>query len=171
MEDPKRFDAMREMLLEKRHSIQRMISRIRRNTLEENSGEETGEISRVRLHPADLGTMASEQASGLGIVDQETTALNAIDDALDKLDSGEYGTCEECGDEIPLARLQAQPFARFCVECQEDAEAATRTHREPARKSAATAVPATPSPARNQPRAGKIDPEAGKNGSRGPMVA
>jgi DnaK suppressor protein len=44
--------------------------------------------------------------------------LQAIDGALEKLNEGTYGVCEECGDEIGAGRLKAMPLARLCVSCQ-----------------------------------------------------
>jgi DnaK suppressor protein len=49
--------------------------------------------------------------------------------ALARLESGEYGTCADCGEAIAPARLQAQPFAIRCVACQERRERAAGVHR------------------------------------------
>jgi RNA polymerase-binding transcription factor DksA len=49
--------------------------------------------------------------------------------ALTRLESGDYGTCSECGEPIPAARLAAQPFAIRCIGCQERAERAAGRHR------------------------------------------
>jgi DnaK suppressor protein len=46
--------------------------------------------------------------------------LDAIEQALEKLAAGTYGTCEECGCEIPLQRLAIQSLASYCVACQEE---------------------------------------------------
>lgn len=51
-----------------------------------------------------------------------TGTVAEIDTALAKLDNGTYGTCEDCGRRIPLARLRAIPWASRCVACQEDIE-------------------------------------------------
>jgi DnaK suppressor protein len=48
-------------------------------------------------------------------------ALDAIDEALARLDSGSYGTCVSCGDAIPIERLSAIPEAARCVGCQQRA--------------------------------------------------
>jgi DnaK suppressor protein len=45
--------------------------------------------------------------------------LKLIDAALERLDRGEFGICEECGEAIPLKRLEAIPWAACCVPCQE----------------------------------------------------
>ena len=52
-----------------------------------------------------------------------------IDEALERLDTGEYGTCADCGEEIPMARLNALPFAVRCVDCQAAHEAAAHDTR------------------------------------------
>ena len=48
--------------------------------------------------------------------------IDQIDMALGKIDNGTYGICEDCGGEIPLARLEALPFATQCIECKRKAE-------------------------------------------------
>jgi DnaK suppressor protein len=59
---------------------------------------------------------------GLLLGDREREKLRNIDEALLKLEEGEYGICEECEEEIPLGRLKVVPFARFCVKCKSDIE-------------------------------------------------
>ena len=48
--------------------------------------------------------------------------LNAIDRCLYLIEHGEYGICTDCGDNIPLKRLQAVPYTAFCVKCSQDRE-------------------------------------------------
>jgi DnaK suppressor protein len=52
----------------------------------------------------------------------ERDRLFEIDDALARLDSGEYGTCGSCDKKIGGRRLQAVPWARYCIDCQELSE-------------------------------------------------
>lgn len=54
--------------------------------------------------------------------DQAVTELRQVDHALERLDAGEYGVCEDCGEPIPEPRLRAVPYATLCVECAEDEE-------------------------------------------------
>jgi len=49
----------------------------------------------------------------------ERRKLKLIDTALERLDRGEFGICEGCGDAIPPKRLEAIPWAAYCVPCQE----------------------------------------------------
>jgi DnaK suppressor protein len=48
--------------------------------------------------------------------------IRKIDTALERLNSGDYGVCEECGEEIDLARLKIIPYALYCRDCQEARE-------------------------------------------------
>jgi DnaK suppressor protein len=59
----------------------------------------------------------------LTLASLQTETLEQIDDALDRLATGEYGYCEDCGNEIPARRLEALPFAVRCLACEETNEA------------------------------------------------
>lgn len=56
------------------------------------------------------------------LTDTERQVLIEIDDAIQRLDDGAYGECTHCAAEIGEARLQAVPWARYCIQCQELAE-------------------------------------------------
>jgi DnaK suppressor protein len=61
---------------------------------------------------------------------REREKLNAIDDALQRIKDGTYGTCEECGKKISKDRLKIMPFARYCIICQSDLEKQTAKLKE-----------------------------------------
>jgi len=65
---------------------------------------------------ADSGQVAAEQGEHRALIDRLTTALRDVDLALSKLDDGTFGSCEVCTTEIPDARLEAMPSARYCIE-------------------------------------------------------
>jgi len=78
-----------------------------------------------KRHRTDLEEIASDTHdtdSLCQIMDMEATQIEQIDMALGKIDNGTYGICEDCGGEIPLARLEALPFATQCIECKRKAE-------------------------------------------------
>jgi DnaK suppressor protein len=63
----------------------------------------------------------------------ESRELEAIDEALQRLREGRYGTCEKCGRNISLERLRAVPFISTCIECQRLTECNSPHHaRQPA---------------------------------------
>ena len=64
---------------------------------------------------ADSGQVAAEQGEHRALIDRLTSALRDVDLAITKLDDGSFGSCEVCGDEIPDARLEAMPSARYCI--------------------------------------------------------
>ena len=54
--------------------------------------------------------------------DREREKLQAVEDALERIDEGSYGICESCESEIAAGRLEALPFTRLCVSCQSERE-------------------------------------------------
>ena len=83
------------------------------------------ERSRVKDHTGDLGDyatadMAAEYAHLLS--ERLRKRLQLIEDALDGIENGNYGFCDECDEPINEKRLQLMPFALFCVRCQSELE-------------------------------------------------
>lgn len=70
-------------------------------------------------HQADDATQAFDQAKDLAIRTSSEKRLQLVDDALAKFKQGNYGTCENCGREIDLARLEAIPYTPHCLACAE----------------------------------------------------
>jgi DnaK suppressor protein len=58
----------------------------------------------------------------MSISDNDLTILKDIDNSLDKLNKGTYGTCEECEEKISEKRLEANPVARYCITCKRQME-------------------------------------------------
>ncbi len=73
-------------------------------------------------HMADNGTEAFEQSKGLSLQQTIKQRLTEVNDALRKLTEGAYGVCEQCGQTIDWARLEALPAARRCIRCQQHNE-------------------------------------------------
>lgn len=74
-------------------------------------------------HMADVGTNVYESEKLMTIEQEMRDRVTAIEDALGRMDAGTYGTCRRCGREIPLGRLEALPFAAYCIQCQEVVDA------------------------------------------------
>ena len=66
----------------------------------------------------DMAAESSEFDVAVSAANIEGQELESIDHALERLERGEFGQCEECNDPINRKRLEALPFARFCIECQ-----------------------------------------------------
>jgi DnaK suppressor protein len=113
---PEEIQALRRLLLGRKAGL--MDSTL---TLEDEAklkGKEAGELSAVPYHPADLGTDNFETILSLALLENESTALREIDLALERMDEGTYGACEDCGNPIGKARLRALPHARLCRGCK-----------------------------------------------------
>ena len=106
----------KQMLLEKRREILRNVNVIEGETLKKSRLDATGDLSSMPIHMADIGTDNYEQEFALGLMDSERKLLREIDDAMGRLEQGIYGICEGTSKPIPKARLEAQPWARYCVE-------------------------------------------------------
>ncbi len=111
--DAKHF---KELLLEKRREILKNVSEFEDEALRKSRLDATGDLSSMPIHMADLGTDNYEQEFALGLMDSERKLLREIDNALGRLEKKTYGICEGTGKPIPKARLEAQPWARYCVE-------------------------------------------------------
>lgn len=64
------------------------------------------------------GTVTVDRERDLALSAQALAAVEEIDDALRKIERGTYGICENCGELIPSARLEALPYARLCIACK-----------------------------------------------------
>jgi RNA polymerase-binding protein DksA len=71
------------------------------------------------IHMADDGTEAFEQAVDLSMRTRLEDTLSEVQESLRRFEQGTYGVCEECGIEIDWARLEARPYAKFCIKCQQ----------------------------------------------------
>src|SRR4030066_925170 len=67
--------------------------------------------------PTDRATLESDRNFTLRIRDRERKLIGKIKDALERIDSGTYGICESCGEEISEARLKARPVTTLCIAC------------------------------------------------------
>jgi DnaK suppressor protein len=76
--------------------------------------------------PTDRASMESNRNSMLRIRDRERKLIFKIQEALQRLDQGEYGICEECGEPIGIERLKARPVTTLCIECKSNQEIAER---------------------------------------------
>jgi DnaK suppressor protein len=72
----------------------------------------------VFADPNDRATQESDISLELRNRDRERKLIKKIDEMLGKIDSGEYGYCDNCGVEIGLGRLEARPTATHCIDCK-----------------------------------------------------
>ena len=112
-----RKDAMmnlRQILIRRRDALRQALAgdlSLLKELRQQNSGD---------VIDAALDSAQDEISSQLAEV--ESRELTSIETALERLRKGDYGLCESCNQAIPLARLQALPYAMTCIQCQREAE-------------------------------------------------
>ncbi len=117
----------KEKLLQLRDAMVDSMAGVAKDNL--RSRAEGSEASAFGMHQADAGSDAYDRDFALSLLSQEQDALYEIDQALKRIELGQYGTCEMSGKPIPHARLEAIPFARFTVQCQSQLEKQNKASR------------------------------------------
>ena len=105
---------MKEVLVRRRDALRRALAGDL-SSLKELREQSSGDVVDFALDSAQ-GEINSQLA------EVESRELARIDEALEKMRSGSYGLCEGCKQNIPLARLQALPYAACCIECKRKLE-------------------------------------------------
>src|SRR6266478_2903962 len=114
-------------LLQLRDSLLDAMMGVSRDTLRARA--EGSEASAFGMHQADAGSDAYDRDFALSLLSQEQDALYEIEEALKRVETGDYGMCEMSGKPIAHARLEAIPFARYTVECQAQIEKTNKIQR------------------------------------------
>ncbi|NJD89980.1 MAG: RNA polymerase-binding protein DksA [Geobacter sp.] len=78
--------------------------------------------------PTDRATQESDRNFELRIRDRERKLINKIKEALERIDQGEFGVCELCGEEISEGRLKARPVTTLCIDCKIEEERKEKHH-------------------------------------------
>ena len=90
--------------------------------LRKTRSESSGDLSSMPIHMADIGSDAYEQEFTLTLMATEEDTLDLVEQALERIRTRRFGTCEECGGVIAKKRLEAIPFAPTCIRCAEKLE-------------------------------------------------
>lgn len=105
---------LRQVLVKRRDALRKALAGDL-SLLQELNAQASGDVVDAALDCAQ-----DEISSQLAEV--ESRELTRIEEALERMRAGQYGECEGCGCIIPMARLQALPYASLCIECQREAE-------------------------------------------------
>jgi RNA polymerase-binding transcription factor len=112
--DKKRLDYYKKKLVARREELMRTIART------EEEGRQADDDQTVDL--ADKAANSYTKEFLFGMTNTDRTILNMIDEALKRIKANEYGLCANCQEEMQQKRLEAVPWAKHCVTCQEKAE-------------------------------------------------
>lgn len=119
---PTQLTALQRQLQARQSELQAQV-----RTIDDEKQDEPGSV--LTSHVDDMGALGEQRTrEAIRHAEQERDIeeLRAIDAAKARMDDGSYGVCVDCGEDIALARLKAQPAAMRCVPCQERYEG---THR------------------------------------------
>jgi RNA polymerase-binding transcription factor DksA len=97
------------------------VSSMTQQTLAPAGGQAAHELSNAPFHLGDGGTEEYLHDLNATLLENEEYLANEVQAALKRLDEGAYGKCEMCGRDIAAARLEAIPYARYCVKCADKA--------------------------------------------------
>ena len=115
---PEALAAFESSLRRRRETLAQEVER-----MESEQAESSGDISSVPIHPADLGTESFDRALSLERIESNREEIREIEEALERLRAGAYGSCDRCRRPIPRERLEAIPYARLCLVCKRKEEA------------------------------------------------
>lgn len=107
----------RELIVEKRKEILEELETLKASMMDVQTGEYVTENSTYSLH-MEQGTDTMEREKTFLFASREGKFLNYLDDALKRIEKGEYGFCIDCGSLIDKERLEAVPHAQLCIKCK-----------------------------------------------------
>jgi RNA polymerase-binding transcription factor DksA len=115
-------DRYRQLLLDLGKRLRQDLGELVEEALRKTGGEAAGSLSNAPIHLADLGSDTYEQEVSVSLLQNQDQTLQEIAAALNRIERGTYGRCEECGTEVSRERLQAIPYTRWCVACARRSE-------------------------------------------------
>jgi DnaK suppressor protein len=122
-----RYTELKRMLQERRREIQAEVQGRMRDVRSEGTwgGKQNEVFDAVESSEADI-----QDDIEFALIQMKSETLNKINDALTRLEQGDYGNCFDCGAEIAEKRLRALPFAVRCKDCEEAREVAEQRERQ-----------------------------------------
>jgi RNA polymerase-binding transcription factor DksA len=113
---PEEMEEFRVLLMQERAQLVGDVDTLQTEARKGVGQGETGELSSMPIHMADLGTDNYELEFTLGLIEGGRAKLQEIDDALRRIQDGTYGVCLATGKPITKGRLRAKPWAKYCYE-------------------------------------------------------
>lgn len=124
-------EKFRHLLLQEKEQLQKIITHMEEGALEMSVQDSISELSMYDNHPADLGSETFERSKDLALRDEMEIQLNKVEDAISNIETGAYGKCAACGEEIPIERLEAVPSTAMCIKCKKAEEQLPDRHPRP----------------------------------------
>jgi DnaK suppressor protein len=109
--DKRRVRVFRDKLVDRRESLVGQVQEAERYSRERDS--------EATQDPADMAANAYTKELMVSMSDNDRQLLKMIDEAVERMEGGTYGKCIRCENVLPEKRLEAVPWARYCISCQD----------------------------------------------------
>jgi len=109
--DKRKMKSYRDQLMERREALSGQVMEAEHSSRQRDS--------ETTQDPADMAANAYAKELSISMSANDRRLLGMIDEALARTEAGEYGECVNCGEPVQEKRLQAIPWARYCLKCQD----------------------------------------------------
>lgn len=116
------LDKFKKLLLAERDGIVQHLMEL--------EGASETQLSQGGGDSVDIASLEITQAAIQKLGNREKKLLTKIDYALKKIDDGDYGVCEKCGEDISHGRLEARPVTQYCIDCKTELESNERRYSD-----------------------------------------
>ncbi|MFD3157419.1 TraR/DksA C4-type zinc finger protein [Haloimpatiens sp. FM7330] len=110
----------KEKLINQKEYIEQLLYTMKKNDTINSNRDMENELSNYDNHPADAAGNLYDKERGLAFKDHEMSILKKIDNSLDDVEKGTYGTCKMCHKDILRERLEFIPYTQYCAKCQKE---------------------------------------------------
>lgn len=115
--DKKVLDELKEALIKEKEELEKNLNKIARPVGKKEEGDYETSFEELGTDKDDNATEVDQYTQNLSVENTLEKKLQEILDALSRMENGTYGQCENCGEDIPVERLRANPSARTCIKC------------------------------------------------------
>jgi len=110
----------KKLLMDEKKDLLNTLELMNENEPNEEMREHFEELSSYDNHPADLGTETFMMSQNMSLKSSQSSIVDEIDAALERIENGSYGVCKSCGKYIDEDRLEVIPYTSLCIECTKD---------------------------------------------------
>ncbi|OGI35475.1 MAG: hypothetical protein A2259_02455 [Candidatus Moranbacteria bacterium RIFOXYA2_FULL_43_15] len=114
--DKKTLDELKDMLLKEKEELEKNLGKIAR-PIDKKEGDYETSFDEIGTDKDDNATEVDQYTQNLPIENTLEKKLQDVLEALERMENGTYGKCENCEKDIPVERLHANPSARTCMSC------------------------------------------------------
>jgi DnaK suppressor protein len=122
------LEHFRILILKKKQELLEELGYLETASMKETAKDQSGDLSSYSFHMADQGTDTLGREMAFTLASREGRYLHHLNEALERIEAGTYGSCRTCGGPISKKRLEAVPNATQCISCKSKEEKIKRGH-------------------------------------------